>query len=122
MSVFKLTSTMAEKIKGAGTADKLYTGMVERVLMRAKDISKHLMLEDGLLFRKGCWVVSDSRELKNMILKAEHDSRVTGHFGQFKTVEQVKANFFWPKMDLEVEEYVHSCDSCQWNKATVMPS
>src|SRR5436853_3918107 len=118
MSVFKLASTMEEKIRAAGAADELYAGMVERVLAGAKDISKDLTLEDGLLFRKGCWVVPDSRELKNMILKAEHDSRVAGHFGQFKTLERVKANFFWPKMDLEVEEYVRSCDSCQRNKAT----
>ena len=59
-----------------------------------------------------------NKELKNKILKAEHDSRIAGHFGQFKTLERIKANFYWSKMDQEVEEYVCSCDSCQRNKAT----
>ena len=75
-------------------------------------------MEDDLLFVKGRWYVPSNKELKNKILKAEHDSRVAGHFGQFKTLERIKANFYWPKMDQEVEEYVRSCDSCQWNKAT----
>ena len=57
-------------------------------------------------------------ELKNKILKAEHDTRVAGHFGQFKTLERIKANFYCPKMDQEVEVYVRSFDSCQRNKAT----
>ena len=75
-------------------------------------------MDDGLLFVKGRWYVPSNKELKNKILMAEHDSRIAGHFGQFKTLERIKANFYWPRMDQEVEEYVRSCDSCQRNKAT----
>ena len=50
-------------------------------------------MEDGLLFVKGQWYVACNKELKNRILKAEHDSRVAGHFGQFKKLERIKANF-----------------------------
>jgi hypothetical protein len=52
------------------------------------------------------------------ILSDTHDSKVAGHFGQFKTLERVKNNFFWPNMDKDVEEYVRSCDSCQRNKTS----
>ena len=83
-----------------------------------KNVNKSTTMEDDLLFVKGRWYVPSNKELKNRILKVEHDSRVAGHFGQFQTPEQIKANFYWPKMDQEVEEYVRSCDSCQQNKAT----
>ncbi|KAH0604561.1 uncharacterized protein H6S33_006938 [Morchella sextelata] len=52
------------------------------------------------------------------ILSDTYDSNVAGHFGQFKTLERVKNNFFWPNMDKDIEEYVRSCDSCQRNKTS----
>ena len=92
--------------------------MVRAFKEGSKNVGKAVTMEDGLLFVKGQWYVPSNKELKNEILKAEHDSHVAGHFGQFKTLEWIKANFYWPKMDQEVEEYVRSCDSCQRNKAT----
>ena len=92
--------------------------MVRAFQKGSKNVSKSITMEDDLLFVKGRWYLPSNKELKNKILKAEHGFQVAGHFGQFKTLERIKANFYWPKMDQEVEEYVHSCDSCQWNKAT----
>jgi hypothetical protein len=109
---------MADALRKAGKGDKRYSGMLEAVQTGSANVDTRATVEDGLLFVKGRWYVPDDREIKNMILKNDHDSRVAGHFGQFKTLERVKANFYWPKMDDEVDEYVRSCDSCQRNKAT----
>ena len=49
-------------------------------------------------------------------MEAEHDSRMAGHFGTYKTIGRVRANFYWPKMDEQITEYVRSCDICQHNK------
>ena len=49
-------------------------------------------------------------------MEAEHDSRVAGHFGTYKIIGRVRANFYWPKMDEQITEYVRSCDVCQHNK------
>ena len=118
MSALRLTSAMDDKVWVAGAADPVYIGILKAFHEGSKKLSKDITVEDGLVFMKGRWFVPDDRGLKNMILKADHDSRVAGHFGQFKTLERVKANFFWPGLDVEVGEYVRSCDSCQRNKAT----
>jgi hypothetical protein len=75
-----------------------------------------LQLEDGLLYRKGLlWVPENARKV---ILHTEHDSRVAGHFGQDKMIELIRRNFWWPKMDQQIIEYVRSCLECQKDKVT----
>ena len=41
---------------------------------------------------------------------------MAGHVGTYKTIARVRANFYWPKMDEQITEYVRSCDICQHNK------
>ena len=118
MTTLKLSTPLVELLLAAAAVDPLYHEMVKAFEEGSKNIGKAVTMEDGRLFVKGQWYVPGNKELNNKILKAEHDSRVAGHFGQFKTLERIKANFYWPKMDQEVEEYVRSCDSCQQNKAT----
>jgi hypothetical protein len=77
---------------------------------------KSITADKGLLFVNHWWLVPDNKEIKNFILHAEHDSKVAGHFGLFKTLETVKANLYWPEMELDVEQDVRSCNSCQRNK------
>jgi len=49
-------------------------------------------------------------------MEAEHDSKIAGQFGTYKTIGRVRANCYWPKMDENITEYVRSCDICQRNK------
>ena len=42
---------------------------------------------------------------------------MSGHGGVKKTYEALKETFYFPKMKAFVEEYVHSCPSCQRNNA-----
>jgi len=49
-------------------------------------------------------------------MEAEYDSKIAGHFGIFKTIGRVRANFYWPKIDEHITEYICSCDVCQRNK------
>jgi len=116
MTTLKLATSFADKIKAAGAVDPAYVAMLKAFREGSMNKEKAVTLEDDMLFVKGRWYVPASRELKNKILQAEHDSQVAGHFGQFKTLERIKANFYWPRMEDEVEEYVRSCDSCQRNK------
>jgi len=41
-------------------------------------------------------------------MEAEHDSLMAGHFGTYKTIGTVRANFYWPKMDEQMREYVNA--------------
>jgi hypothetical protein len=71
--------------------------------------------DNGLLGVNHRWFIQDSKEKSIIILHAEHNPIVTGHFGQFKTLEWVKAILHWPEMERDEEEYVQRCDSCRRN-------
>jgi hypothetical protein len=115
MTASRFSSDFALQIRIATMEDPNYQLMLADLTDPTKKESrdKSITVEDGQLFLNHWWLVPESKEIRNIILHAEHDSMVAGHFGQFKTLERVKANFYWPKIDLDVEEYVRSCDSFQ---------
>ena len=73
--------------------------------------------EEGLLYRKGALWVPEATELIQTILESEHDTKVAGHMGQDKTIELIRRNFWWPKMNERIIDFVRSCPECQQNKA-----
>jgi len=75
-----------------------------------------LEIRNGLLYRKSMlWV---PEQMVRKILESEHDTKVAGHMGQDKTIELVRRNFWWPKMDERIIDFVRSCPECQKNKAS----
>jgi hypothetical protein len=81
-------------------------------------VAEEFEVKDGLLFYENRWVIPNDSALRLRILHENHDSKVAGHFGQFKTIERTKQNFFWNKMEDDVRDYVHSCDTCQRDKVS----
>jgi len=75
-----------------------------------------LEIRNGLIYRKDMlWVLE---ELIQKVLESEHDTKVAGHMGQDKTIELVRRNFWWPKMNERIIDFVRSCPECQRNKAS----
>jgi len=54
--------------------------------------------------------------LRVEIIRLHYDTLVEGHGGQWKIVELVTRNFWWPGITKEVKRYIKECDSCQRNK------
>ena len=75
--------------------------------------------EDGLMLKEGKVYVPKDEGLRTEIIRLHHDTPVGGHGGQWKTVELVTRNFWWPGVTKEVKRYVEECDSCQQNKNQV---
>jgi len=75
-----------------------------------------LEIKDGLLYRKGMLWIPEDKELITTILESEHNSKFTAHMGQVKTIELKQRNFWWPKMDERIINYIRSCSECQKNK------
>ena len=69
-----------------------------------------------MLLWKGRWYIPNDRDLKNMILHDNHDSKIAGHVGIYKTLERVKHNYHWHKMEEDVKDYIRACDTCQRDK------
>ena len=52
--------------------------------------------EDGIIYREGKVYVPKDKRLRAEIIRLHHDMPVGGHGGQWKTVELVTRNFWWP--------------------------
>jgi putative transposase len=117
--VSKWTKEFEEEIRQAGQQDAAYYQALEELsssAQRTEGKERILELQDGLLYRKGLlWV---SKNARNAILYTEHNSPVAGLFGQDKMIELIQCNFWWPKMDQDIIEYVRSCLECQKDKAS----
>ena len=83
--------------------------------------TKGLSQDSTGLWRKGCRiVVPDSRKLKELILTDCHETPMSGHAGIDRTVARLRERWWWRNMYTDAVEHVHSCDSCQRNKAQRM--
>jgi len=75
-----------------------------------------LRIQDELLYRKDMlWV---PEELIREIMESEHNTKVASHMGQGKTIELIPRNFWWPKMNEQIIDFVRSCPECQRNKVS----
>ena len=71
---------------------------------------------DGVMYKEGKVYVPKDEKLRAEIIRLHHDTPIGGHGGQWKTVELVTRNFWWPGITKEVKRYVEGCDACQRNK------
>ena len=53
---------------------------------------------DGLLYFHSRIYVPPDSDLHQRIVSLCHDTKVAGHAGQFKTLELVSQNYWWPNM------------------------
>src|SRR5258708_3494058 len=76
---------------------------------------------DGdLVMYRGCMYVPKDPQLCHDIVHAHHDSVMTSHPGQWKTLELVSRNYWWPGISWYVASYVAGCDVCNRCKSFPM--
>jgi len=71
---------------------------------------------DSIMYKEGKVYVPKDNVLRTEIIRLYHNTLVGGHGGQWKTVELVTRNFWWPGVMKEVKQYVEGCDFYQRNK------
>jgi len=57
--------------------------------------------------------VPKDEKLRVEIIRLHHDMLIAEHGGQWKTVELVTRNYWWPGIMKEVKQYVERCKQCQ---------
>ena len=114
----------AHKIKTALPRDPnigpYITNLQDPTLPREDDVQLYLepySMRDGLVLRNGLVYIPNDDELKLQVLHSCHDSPVSGHLGQDKTLELASRNYFWPRMRQYINQYIKSCDTCARNKS-----
>ena len=70
---------------------------------------------DDLKLYQGVWIDSKSRlfvpsKCKGFVLRAMHGQGV--HFGVKRTLDLIRQAYFWKHMDVDVSEWIRSCDIC----------
>jgi len=115
----KWSKDFLENVRREGKKDEAYeqagrqAAAAEELLPKDRTV-KELSWEDGVLYRRNLlWV---PKGLIPGILESEHDTKVAGHMGQDKTIELIRRNFWWPKMNERIIDFVRSCPKCQQNK------
>jgi len=84
---------------------------VERALRNKEEGLKEL--ENGLItFRERVYIPIHAK-LREDIIRKNHDSTFAGHPGHYKTAELITHNYWWPRVQHNVREYVNGCETCQ---------
>jgi len=118
------TEEFLAKVKEEGRKDEAYEQAREQEVatgeMSPKDRKvRELSCEKDILYRRNLLWVPEG--LVQRIMESEHDTKVAGHMGQDKTIELIRRNFWWPKMNERITDFVRSCPECQQNKASRHP-
>ena len=71
---------------------------------------------NSVMYKEGKVYVPKDDKLWTEIIRLHHDTPVEGHGGQWKMVELVTQNFWWPEVTKEVKWYMEGYDACQCNK------
>jgi len=71
---------------------------------------------DSVMYKEEKMYIPKNEALRAEIIRLHYNMPVGGHGGQWKTVELVTRNFWWPGVMKEVKQYVEGCDACQCNK------
>ena len=117
----KWSPAFREKIQKAAEKDRQYQEAREQEEAALAEPApkdrkvKELEWKGGLLYRKNkLWI---PEEAVQQLMESEHDTKVAGHMGQDKTIELIRRNFWWPRMNERIIDFVRSCPICQKNKA-----
>src|SRR5258707_15668058 len=69
---------------------------------------------------RGHMYVPKDPQLHHDIVDAHHDSMMTGHPGQWKMLELVSHNYWWPGISRYIASYMAGSDACNQCKSFPM--
>ena len=100
--IARLRDPFRDTLLAAGKLDQAWLATRNAVLDKQQGLDPHFSVEDEMLMWKNSWYIPDNIDLRNMILHDNHDSKIAGHFGIYKTLERLNHNYHWHKMEEDV--------------------
>ena len=103
-----LEEGIVKKIKEARDKDEEVIKVVEEIKKAGVKTlrDEEWKIEKGLVLKEGRVYVPKDEKLRMEIIWLHHDMPIAGHGGQWKTVELVTRNYWWPEVTKEVKRYV----------------
>ena len=119
-----LEEKIVKKIKEARDKDEEVIKAVEKIKKAGVKMlrDEEWQIEKGLMLKERRVYVSKNKKLRVEIIQLHHDTPIAGHRGQWKIVELVTRNYWWPGVTKEVKQYVEEYNQCQRmkNKAEML--
>src|SRR5258707_11724155 len=124
--VFKLRATEAVMLEGEEAVfmeqiqqSDQYDDPVVKAL-KALDVgelcSDEWMHAEEVVLYRGRVYIPDDPQLRHDLVHAHHSTAVAGHPGQWKTLELVSRNYWWPGLSRDVAKFIAGCDTWQRTK------
>ena len=100
-----LEQEIIRKIKETRDKDKEVIKAVEKIKKaEVKTLrDEEWQIEEGLVLKEGRVYIPKDEKLQVEIIWLYHDIPIAGHRGQWKTVELVTRNYWWPEVTKEVK-------------------
>jgi hypothetical protein len=96
--------------------------LIKEKLQEYPELSTRYFVEDGLLYRRkkdfpgSVDTIFAPLVLQNELVRAYHESLITGHQGIERTKQIIAQNFYWPGMHKTCENFVRACRLCNYRK------
>jgi hypothetical protein len=68
-------------------------------------------LENGLILYKGLVYIPNNENLKCKVIQQYHNE-LMGYLGEWKTIELITRDFWWPGITTFVKVYIKGCATC----------
>jgi hypothetical protein len=95
----ELSEEFLDLLRQAAEKDPEWQATRDAVLRKDENVAEEFEVKGKLLYYENRWVIPKDPTLKLCILCENHDSKVAGYFGQFKTTEWMRQNFCWSVQD-----------------------
>ena len=109
-----LEEEIVKKIKEARDKDEEVIKAIEEMKKAGVKTlrDEEWQIEEGLVLKEERVYVLKDEKLRVEIIWIHHDMLIAEHEGQWKIVELVTRNYWWPGVIKEVKRYVEGCDQC----------
>jgi len=114
LDINQLLPEAKKRIEENGLLDDEYQSICKQ-LSSGDIIDKQYQLKDDILWWKNRVYVPAA--MRQRIMKSEHDSKIAGYFGNERTMELIAQNFYWPKMEMDLQKCCSECNNCQMTKS-----
>ncbi|SJL10435.1 uncharacterized protein ARMOST_13821 [Armillaria ostoyae] len=106
-------SEIHERVRTATRQKELWDKGIAASLEHERGITE----KDGILYYDNRTYVPRHSALRGEIIAQSHDHITAGHPGIAKTRELVQREYWWPKIQKDIEAYVKGCETCQRTKS-----
>jgi hypothetical protein len=114
-----INTELKQAIQEAIETDRLMGQKLKDILLNGPhDATKGLQewnLEEGLILYKGLVYIPNNENLKCKVVRQYHD-KLMRHPEEWKTIELITRDFWWPGITTFVKVYIKGCATCQTTK------